>query len=90
MAEGIGGYRLGDINRDTNGLDTGIDLNGGEGGAAYLKQVWTWSGQSVSLRKSTSLTFRESINASDRLSDSDGELRKTVDQIMAKYGSLIK
>ena len=28
--------------------------------------------------------------ASDTLSDPDGQLRKTVDQIMAKYGSLIK
>ena len=34
--------------------------------------------------------FAQSLYASDTLSDEDGELRKTVDQIMAKYGSLIK
>jgi hypothetical protein len=36
------------------------------------------------------LTFSESLYASDTLSDEDGELRKTVDQIINKYGSLIK
>jgi hypothetical protein len=44
----------------------------------------------ASIRRSTNLTFKESLYASDTLSDPDGELRKTVDQIMAKYGSLIK
>ena len=44
----------------------------------------------VSLRKSTGLTFYQSLYSSDTLSDPDGQLRKTVDQIMAKYGSLIK
>jgi hypothetical protein len=87
-----GGYRLGDINRDTNGFNTGIDLNGGEGGAAYLKQVWTWNGESVKAKKraNTNLTFKESLYASDTLSDPDGQLRKTVDLINAKYGNLIK
>ena len=93
LVEGLGGYRLGDINRDTNGYNTGIDLNEGEGGAAYLKQVWTWNGVSTtpaSIRRSTNLTFKESLYASDTLSDEDGQLRVTVDQIMNKYGSLIK
>jgi hypothetical protein len=36
------------------------------------------------------LYFSQSLYASDTLSDPDGELRKTVDQIMSKYGSLIK
>jgi hypothetical protein len=95
LVEGTGGYRLGDINRDTNGNNTGIDLNEGEGGAAYLKQVWTWNGVSttpapVYVRQTSNLTFAQSLYASDTLSDPDGELRKTVDQIMAKYGSLIK
>ena len=91
LVEGIGGYRLGDINRDTNGLFTGIDLNGGEGGAAYLKQVWTWNGVSTAnVRRSSNLTFAQSLYASDTLSDEDGQLRATVDQIMNKYGSLIK
>jgi hypothetical protein len=76
-----GGYRLGSagwINSD--------DL----GGNSYLKQVWSWDGRSTSGRKSTKLTFKESLFASDTLSDEDGQLRVTVDQIMNKYGSLIK
>jgi hypothetical protein len=44
----------------------------------------------ASIRRSTNLTFAQSLYASDTLSDEDGELRKTVDQIMNKYGSLIK
>lgn len=91
MAEGLGGYRLGDINRDTNGFNTGIDLNEGVGGAAYLKQVWSWNGISTAnVRRTSNLTFAQSLYASDTLSDEDGELRKTVDQIMLKHGSLIK
>jgi hypothetical protein len=55
----------------------------------------TWSpapapAPAASIRRSTNLTFTQSLYASDTLSDPDGELRKTVDQIMAKYGSLIK
>ncbi len=89
LMEGSGGYRLGDINRDTYGAGTGIDLNDGIGGAAYLKQVWTWNGE-ASVRKSSNLTFKESLYASDKLSDPDGQLRKTIDSINAKYGNLIK
>ena len=44
----------------------------------------------VFVRQSSNLTFAQSLYASDTLSDTDGELRKTVDQIMAKHGSLIK
>ena len=55
--------------------------------SAYLKQVWTWS---PNVRQTSNLTFAQSLYASDTLSDEDGELRKTVDQIMNKYGSLIK
>jgi hypothetical protein len=44
----------------------------------------------VYVRQTSNLTFAQSLYASDTLSDEDGELRKTVDQIMAKYGSLIK
>jgi hypothetical protein len=44
----------------------------------------------ASIRRSTNLTFKESLHGTDTLSDPDGQLRKTVDQIMAKYGSLIK
>jgi hypothetical protein len=73
-----GGWRLGDQ----------IDLNSS---TAYLKQVWTWNGVSTAnVRRSSNLTFAQSLYASDTLSDEDGELRKTVDQIMNKYGSLIK
>ena len=78
-----GGYRLG----------TTLELNGS---TAYLKQVWTWSPAPVAapapvyVRQTSNLTFAQSLYASDTLSDEDGELRKTVDQIMNKYGSLIK
>jgi hypothetical protein len=63
------------------------------GSTDYLQQVWTWNGPTApaaSIRRSTNLTFKESLYSTDTLSDPDGELRKTVDQIMAKYGSLIK
>jgi hypothetical protein len=84
-----GGWRLGEI----NAWNDGPELTFNPGGAAYLKQVWTWNSVSTtpaSIRTSTNLTFKESLYASDTLSDPDGELRKTVDQIMNKYGSLIK
>ncbi len=77
-AAGNGGYRLG----------TTLELNNS---TAYLKQVWTWNGVSTTnVRQTSNLTFAQSLYASDTLSDPDGELRKTVDQIMNKYGSLIK
>ena len=79
-----GGWRLGSL----------TELNSS---TAYLKQVWTWNGVSttpapapVYVRQTSNLTFAQSLYASDTLSDPDGQLRKTVDQIMAKYGSLIK
>ena len=75
-----GGYRLGTLT-----LNFSSD---------YLKQVWTWNGPAapapVYVRQTSNLTFAQSLYASDTLSDEDGELRKTVDQIMNKYGSLIK
>ena len=79
-----GGWRLGSL----------TELNYS---TAYLKQVWTWNGVSttpapapVYVRQTSNLTFAQSLYASDTLSDPDGQLRKTVDQIMTKYGSLIK
>ena len=73
-----GGWRLGDQ------IELGVSTD-------YLKQVWTWNGVSTAnVRRSSNLTFAQSLYASDTLSDEDGELRKTVDQIMNKYGSLIK
>ena len=77
-----GGFRLGTLQ-----LNDSSD---------YLKQVWTWNGPAVAapapvyVRQTSNLTFAQSLYASDTLSDPDGELRKTVDQIMNKYGSLIK
>ena len=44
----------------------------------------------VYVRQTSNLSFAQSLHASDTLSDPDGQLRKTVDQIMNKYGSLIK
>ena len=41
-------------------------------------------------RQTHSLSFSNSLYGSDTLSDEDGQLRSTVDQIMNKYGSLIK
>ena len=80
LEAGIGGYRL--------GTESGLNSS-----TAYLKQVWTWNGVSVapvSVRKSTNLQFNEAMYGSDKLSDPDGQLRKTVDAIDAKYGYLIK
>ena len=85
-----GGWRLGEINANNAAYDY-IQLNNGDGGAAYLKQVWTWNGVSTAnVRRSSNLSFAQSLYASDTLSDEDGQLRATVDQIMNKYGSLIK
>ena len=44
----------------------------------------------ASVRKSSNLQFNEALYGSDNLSDPDGQLRKTVDAIDAKYGNLIK
>ena len=85
LQAGLGGWRLG----------TSVNVNG----ADYLKQVWTWDGTRAGpapapaplfVRQSSNLSFAQSLYASDTLSDEDGELKKTVDQIMTKYGSLIK
>ena len=86
-----GGFRLGIagwLNDDSSG------------GNLYLKQVWTWNGPTapapapapapVYVRQTSNLTFAQSLYASDTLSDPDGQLRKTVDAIDAKYGNLIK
>jgi hypothetical protein len=85
---GGGGYRLG---------NAGWLNSNGDGGNLYLKQVWSWNGISaapapaeVYVRKSTNLQFHEAMYGSDKLSDPDGQLRKTVDAIDAKYGYLIK
>jgi hypothetical protein len=41
-------------------------------------------------RQTHNRSFANSLYGSDKLSDSDGELRKTVDSINAKWGNLIK
>ena len=85
-----GGWRLGEIN--INNRASGVQLNGGDGGAAYIKQVWTWNGLTpapANVRQTSNLTFSQSLYASDKLSDPDGQLRATLDQIMNNYGSLI-
>jgi hypothetical protein len=88
---GDGGWRLGDVLMLNNSI-------------AYLKQVWTWNGPAApppppppppvpvetNVRKSSNLQFYEAMYGSDKLSDPDGQLRKTVDSINAKYGNLIK
>ena len=93
---GWSGWRLGAINFVNNG--TNLEDNDGAG-AAYLKQVWTWNGASTApapapapayVRQTSNLTFAQSLYASDTLSDPDGQLRATVDQVMNKYSSLIK
>ena len=86
LHESVGGWRLGEIN-----ASNGIGLNDGADGAAYLKQVWTWNGVSTAnVRRTSNLSFAQSLYSSDKLSDPDGQLRATVDQVMSKYGSLIK
>jgi hypothetical protein len=78
LIENLGGYRIGDVTSLNDSSD-------------YLKQVWTWNGVSTAnVRRSSNLSFAQSLYSSDKLSDSDGQLRSTVDQIMNKYGSLIK
>jgi hypothetical protein len=73
-----GGYRIGDI----------AMLNSS---TAYLKQVWTWDGPATpALRQTSNLSFDQSQYGSDTLSDPDGQLRKTIDSINAKYGNLVK
>jgi len=78
LVAGVGGYRIGDV----------YEL---DGSSDYLKQVWTWNGVSTAnVRRSSNLSFAQSLYSSDKLSDPDGQLRATVDQVMSKYGSLIK
>ncbi len=78
---GNGGFRLG---------NAGWINDDGSGGNLFLKQVWTWNGPTANIRQTSNLTFGQSLYGSDTLSDEDGQLRATVDQIMNKYGSLIK
>ena len=94
LSDSYGGWRLGEINYDTS---EDLDLLDGPASASYLKQVWTWNGISVApapapvyVRQTSNLSFAQSLYASDTLSDPDGQLRATVDQVMSKYGSLIK
>ena len=42
------------------------------------------------LRQTYNLSFDQSQYGSDTLSDPDGQLRATLDQVMSKYGSLVK
>jgi hypothetical protein len=71
---------------DSNGLYYAWEL--------YTSGQWTGSSApapaEVSVRKSSNLQFHEAMYGSDKLSDPDGQLRKTVDAIDAKYGNLIK
>ena len=44
----------------------------------------------VMLRQTYNLSFDQSQHGSDTLSDPDGQLRKTIDSINAKYGNLLR
>ena len=44
----------------------------------------------ISTRQTTNLSFSKAFDGSDKLSDQDGQLRKTIDSINAKWGNLIK
>jgi hypothetical protein len=46
--------------------------------------------QTQNVRKTTNLSFGNSLYGTDMLADPDGELRKTVDSINSNFGSLIK
>ena len=79
----IGGYRLGSV----------LNLNDSN---AFLKQVWTWTPTAAlvtppTISKTSGFYFSDSYtaNQSHFLSDPDGQLRKTVDYIKLKFGSLI-
>jgi len=83
-------------NTPTSGL---VGFPSDSNGLYYVWELYSsgqWTGSSaptpaeISVRKSSNLTFKESLYASDKLSDPDGQLRKTVDAIDAKYGNLIK
>jgi hypothetical protein len=53
----------------------------------------TWSpspAPAPGLRQTSNLSFDQSQHGSDTLSDPDGQLRKTIDSINAKYGNLLK
>jgi hypothetical protein len=57
-----------------------------------LQEVWTRDTDPVvlqALRQTTNLSFDQSQYGSDTLSDPDGQLRKTLDSINAKYGNLL-
>lgn len=62
----------------------------------HLVQIWTRDADPVQApvatlaRQTTNLSLSQSLYGSDRLSDPDGQLRKTIDSINTKYGSLIK
>ena len=55
-----------------------------------LRYTGLSSGTSAQARQTSNLSFAQSLHGSDTLSDENGQLRATVDQIMNKYGSLIK
>jgi hypothetical protein len=79
-------------NTPTSGL---VGFPSDSNGLYYLWELYSSEAPApapapVFVRQSSNLTFAQSLYASDTLSDPDGELRKTVDQIMSKYGSLIK
>lgn len=57
---------------------------------SYTLSFSGFSRVNVEGRQTHNLSFANSLYGSDTLSDEDGELRKTVDQIMNRYGSLIK
>jgi hypothetical protein len=100
---GWSGWRLGEKN-NTNG--TSLEDNNGAGAAylkqvwtwngvstANVNGVSTANVNGVStanVRRTSNLSFAQSLYASDTVSDPDGQLRATVDQVMSKYGSLIK
>lgn len=78
-----GGYRLGNQ----------VNLNNEN---TYIKQVWTWTPTAAvvtppTITKTSGFYFSDSYtaNQSHFLSDPDGQLRKTVDYIKLKFGSLI-
>jgi hypothetical protein len=78
----VGGFRLGTAGWINENIS---------GGDLYLKQVWTWDGvPTQALRQTSNLSFDQSQHGSDTLSDPDGQLRKTLNSINAKYGNLLR
>jgi len=81
-----------------NGIPTSglVGFPSDSNGLYYVWELYSsgqWIGSSApapALRQTSNLSFDQSQYGSDTLSDPDGQLRKTIDSINAKYGNLLR